>query len=669
VTPPNTFWHRNGGAILKGLLALNLALLLFFLVCDYQLIFHSDSAVKNLLAQEIVETGTFFPPEWSYVNKDLWILYNHVLIVPLLAFLPNGYGVHALAGGICALLILAGGWLLTRILDVTRHGTLAALVVLSAGLSVMMAEHVYGQAAYGAMFWMGSFLLYGYWRQLQGRVQPLWLAVMLVLALVVCWSNPQRAAVYNVLPVIVAAVTLSRFDRAAGTSGVAHLRTLAMFLLACGAGVALHGLTMRGVRVTLGASQLTWRDFPGRLNNMTAVLGSTIAMLDGLPHLDSKVASPLGAYWMVRLLAALAALYVLPCALVRLLGSAHRGRVFAAASVATALGVTLLLLLTTSLTDVRNSDGSVRYLVPPLLGLFVLASATIVDRCERGTGPGRIALLVIAVLATSAPASYLLPWLQVPAAPAPLGVPPAEARLIGFLEQHQLRYGYASFWHAGKLTVLADHRVRIRPVDISDGMPVPGSWLSSHRWYQPEYYRGPVFLLQAPSEPAIDTAALARHLGTTVQLLDFEGWRIAVFGRNLAESPRWDDKVRQPADYPVTAATPHTIGSFDPRRQVLVGPAGAAGLLHAGPSRVLGPGTYEVRFDLQPDGPATGELGSVEVVGRKAHFAAAPITASAPPMLRWHLDKSATEVEFHVFSNGRAGLVLRGVRLSRVGDQ
>ncbi|WUR12374.1 hypothetical protein E7V67_022130 [[Empedobacter] haloabium] len=665
---PATAWSRNGEAILKALLVANLGLLLLFLACDYQLIFHSDSAVKNLLAQEIVETGRFFPPEWSYVNKDLWILYNHVLIVPLLAFLPNGYGVHALAGCVSALLILTGGWLLTRILGAARRGTLAALVVLSAGLSTMMAEHVYGQAAYGAMFWMGSFLLYGYWSQLQGRVRPAWMAVMVLLTLVVCWSNPQRALVYNVLPLLAAAATLYRLDRLAGTPRVAHWRTLGAFLLACVAGVALHAATLRGVRVTLGASELVWRDFPGMQANLLAVLRSTIALLDGLPHLDSKVVSPAGAYWVVRLLAALAALYVLPRTLLRLLGSAHRGRAFAAAFVAAALALTLILMLTTSLTDVQNPDGSVRYMVPALLGLLVLAAAAIADRLDGIDTARGGALLVLTVLATSAPTSYMLPWLQLPGKPPVLGVPLAEARLIGFLEQHQLRYGYASFWHAGKLTVLANHRVRIRPVDISDGLPVPARWLSSQRWYQPDYYRGPVFVLQAPGEPTIDTAALARHLGTTVRLLDFDGWRIAVFGRNLAESPRWDDQVRQPADYPVAATTPHGIGTFDPDLQALVAPAGAAGLLHAGPSRVLAPGTYEVRFDLVADA-AAGELGVVEVVGRKARFGVAPVTAGVQPVLRWRLDKSATDVEFRVLSNGRAGLVLRGIRLSRVGDQ
>ena len=89
-------------------LACNLLLLCWYLFVGYKAGFHSDSAVKVLLAREIVETGQYFPHDWNYVNGDLFVLFGHTFIIPLLAFIPAGYLSHAISGLISAVLILSG---------------------------------------------------------------------------------------------------------------------------------------------------------------------------------------------------------------------------------------------------------------------------------------------------------------------------------------------------------------------------------------------------------------------------------------------------------------------------------------------------------------------------------------------------------------------------------
>ncbi|QGZ39536.1 hypothetical protein IP92_01818 [Pseudoduganella flava] len=535
--PHHPTWLRT---LLPVLFAVNVALLLFFLAFDYQLIFHSDSAIKNLLAQEIVETHRFFPPDWTYVNKDLWVLYGQALVLPLLAFMPNGYSAHAVATALSAALVLTSGWLLTRMLGASRTATWVALLVLSSGLSLSMAEHIYGQSAYEVMFWLGVLLLYGYWAHLQPGARHGAGVLVAAMAVVVCWSNPQRALVFYLLPLLAAAWALRNAGRASGAAHppLRHGRTVRLFLLASVAGMALYGYTMHGAHNASAVNHVVWRDLQGMGSNLLSMFRGVLLVLDGLPQPDSRVTTAEGLYAMVRLLAAAAALYLVPRALLRMLGDAAPGRLFCATFVGTALALNLLPLLTTSLTDPNNPD-SIRYLTPSLLSMLVIFAVATVDTADTWAVRRRAGVLTLAVLATSAPTSYLFPYVQTYGMPTTRLASTAETRVMAFLRQQGLRYGYATFWHAGKITVLSDHAVRIRPVEIVNGMPTPSHWLSSRRWYTPGYYQGPTFLLLRKGDPAVDTAALAARLGTRVRVLAFEDWQIAVFDVNLANLPAW----------------------------------------------------------------------------------------------------------------------------------
>ena len=84
-----------------------------------------------------------------------------------------------------------------------------------------------------------------------------------------------------------------------------------------------------------------------------------------------------------------------------------------------------------------------------------------------------------------------------------IGVDPSE-ELIGFLEENDLHYGYASFWNASVNTVLAGGDVQILPTrdyDAEDGYRKPYNpsdyrhWLINESWYDVESHPGKCFVL------------------------------------------------------------------------------------------------------------------------------------------------------------------------------
>ena len=122
----------TGAAII--LLMVNIVFMLGYIFIWYQNYFHSDSAAKVLLANEILDTGYFFPPDWNYVNSDLFVLFGHVFIIPFLSHIPAGYTAHAISGSIFAGLILYGVWLVSSIGNIQVGQRLAAVAVIASGM-------------------------------------------------------------------------------------------------------------------------------------------------------------------------------------------------------------------------------------------------------------------------------------------------------------------------------------------------------------------------------------------------------------------------------------------------------------------------------------------------------------------------------------------------------
>jgi hypothetical protein len=677
--------RKRSDAWLLALLALNLLMLAFFLIFGYQLIFHSDAAVKNLLAQEMYETGRFFPPEWNYINNDVWVLFNHVFILALLPFARNNFALHAAASLLSAALVLLGAWKVCGLLGQSRKARLASLVLLSSGMTVMLAEHVYGQAAYGTLFYMACFMLMGYWAMVHGGGRARWggAALLALLTVLAFWSNPQRALVFFALPLLLAGATLLLLDRQAraGADAVAaelpaartHCYALAVLLAALVLGCVLNRYTMAHVINHKGLAAINWLDFGAMQHQLLAIVQGLLGVLGGLPEAGKPVLKAAGVYQALRLLAGVALLALLPWTLARAFQRQHRGRLFVAVFTAASLGVNLFILLTTTLADMGTTEAmisSVRYLVPSLLFLLLVFAGAIVDGKALPTFGRYAGLATIAVLATSAPGAYLNYYAMIfPAAPS-MHMPTRDTRQIDFLRQNGLQYGYASYWNAGKISVLSGGDVRVRHITIENGLPVPMRGLGSNRWYERAYWTGKTFLLLGDDElKQIDLAALSARLGPPLRTLRFEEGNVLEFAGNLAALPGWDLSYRTPAVFPVNAASPHNAGQADAAGG-LVAQQGEQGTLHFGPFLTVSPGDYIATFDLEtsgaPDGASVGRVDVSSAAGATVHAERA-LTGNGRQRqsVAFTLARRTTQLELRAFVNGAGRVALRSVELAR----
>ena len=608
--------RRLALALAIAFLAINVAMLIWYLFIGYQSSFHSDAAAKVLLAREIVAARQYFPNDWNYVNGDLFVLFGHTFIVPLLAFLPAGYLVHALSGVVTSALVLSGIWFVSGLTEIARTRRLVIVAVAAAGISGFMAENLYGQASYGVIIYSACYILFFAYRYLRvvGKARTYW-AIALVCALaLVFWANPQRALITYGLPLL-AAVLWYRGGLIVACEPErrkAVRRLVVMVLAGIVFGGILHAVVLLTVNNVPGAGAARWLPYDMMLRNAGLVPEEFLATFGGLPTAGLSIVDKVGMYGACRLLVVLGILALVPLSLVAALRWRRSGLGFIAVFALTAFLAALFLQVTTTVADMSDPIQAGRYLVPSLCLLLVVVLAMPIQWRRTPVIAG--VLLAVAVgLVTSGYPTFVMSTVSSDIAWGMPGQHHADANgLKDFLLTNDLHYGYASYWNAGVLSVLSSEKVLVRQVEIVGGVPVPMRHLSSERWYRPSAWTGETFLLVTGEEAAkLDWELLASWQVVPLRELAYENFKVFVFPGNIASDlPGWGEPLSSPVTYPATSRSLHQVGRFDARYAgdgpALVAGQREVGALHYGPFIRLEPGRYAVTFRVLAANQADG---------------------------------------------------------------
>lgn len=670
-----SLWKKSKLLFAISFLAFNLLLLFWYLFSGYQTSFHSDAAAKVLLAREIVETGNYFPADWNYVNKDLFVLFGHTFIIPMLAFMPAGYLTHAVSGLVSSVLILSGTWLVTGLIQVGLARRIFILAIVAAGISGFMAENLYGQVSYGAFFYLSCFIVFFSWRYIGadwGKKWP-WGAALFIVIVLAFWANPQRALVSYGLP-LVAAILMLRIKFTDllpdnRRNGIGFLLGIVCAGIVIGA--YLHMLTISGVNNVLGAGHARWLPYDLMLRNLTLTPKGYLAIFGGLPSAESIVVSKSGVYEAVRLIGALTLLVLMPITIIRALRQRESGLIFLCVYALVAFMVVILLQITTTIADMSDPIQSSRYLIPSLLFLMILVLLQPIDLLKAPIF-GLSALLVSVVFLTSAYPSFVSSG---PNSNYTWGMPgqrnSQHEALADFLVNNGLRYGYASYWNAGVLSVISDEKVLVRQVVFDNGIPMPMRHLSSNRWYRPSAWQGESFLLIANQEETlINWERLALYQGRPVRELTYGNFKIYVFGHNIANNmPGWDSRLESPVTFHIDkfslSQTGRFVEDFGSDGPALIAEKGEAGALHFGPYISVEPGSYTATFDVHTDKNPGGTV-RLDVAGLNQfiHVEKILTESSEPQTLSFTLEKPST-LEFRVWALGSERVVFRDVTVKR----
>lgn len=664
---------KDNKSILKIAMSATLLLNLFYLIyyiCDiYRSQIHSDSAAKVLLAKEIFDSGNYFPPDWNYVNNDIFVLFGHTFIVPLLAFIPPGFGAHAISGVISAGIILALVWTVAHLLRQSRVVVIACVAIFASGVSPFMSENLYGQVSYGVILYHTLAVLVSslLWIDKRGNKAAFFLVAASVVVGLAFWQNPQRALVAQGYPIVAAAISLAFFHKVRNRSELDKGRIgilLAAVLGGAAIGTFAHLVTLQNVNSVVGASNARWLPFEEAVRNIGLTLQGVVATLGGLPSAGTKVTSPAGAIAAFRLVAAFSFVVVAVMALRSLLTRGdHRQHFFAAFVLHSALPVLLLQIFTT-VPDMSDPIQSARYLVP-VVALSIIAACSYAEQLARVSYTSVLAVVALVPLAATGPLS----------AAAPAFVSPqvygqndqyADNRLeiTAFMEANDLKYGYASYWNANVFSVLSGGKTLVRPIFIHDLQPF--RHLSSDRWYSEEAWSGPTFILLSDDETKILNRDLLAAFGYHVdRTLSVAGYKILTFAENIAgRLPGWDTSLPYPKPVRLTEKSDHMVGKYleIASKGILQSEIGETGALHYGPYWLLRRGDYRVEYSFEFPGTTKGGV-RVDVATTSTEtniLASSEVSSSGIVSLNFR-NEVRQPVEFRVWVDGTSTVRLNGI--------
>lgn len=195
--------NRTTLALQWGLLLGAMAGVAVFVLSSFKNIFHSDAALKSVIADMALREGRGLPNDWVFANGDIFSLSPYVFVLPLslverMSFEANAaavliaYGCMIVAAWICAHTVLG---------TPQRSAALAATALIASTLSAANLEFVVSQGAYSV--YAGAVLLLLALLALPQRTR--WIAIgAFVLAFALVLSNPKRVLIQVLAPTLIA---------------------------------------------------------------------------------------------------------------------------------------------------------------------------------------------------------------------------------------------------------------------------------------------------------------------------------------------------------------------------------------------------------------------------------------------------------------------------------
>ncbi len=650
--------------------AVNFILLIWYLFIGYEGLFHSDSAAKVLIAREIYDTGDFFPRDWNYVNGDLFIIFGHLFIIPLLTIMPANYTAHAISGLIFSTLILYGVWITTKIAEISSWRRIGIVGIVTAGLSGFMAENLFGQVSYGSVFLISLFIIYfaiKYANTNNGSKK--YLILLGVAIFLAFWSSPKRALISYGFPLIFSILWLMHTtDR--------PRKNLYNLLIGLFIGIVLgtvaNKITMTQVTNVQGASNGTWLPYELITRNIGLTFKGLYAQLGGLTMQNQPIFSIHGLYGGVRLIAASLFIAAVPVAIYKVINGKSEKLKFFGLYAASSISLALFFQLTTSIPDMSDPIQSSRYLVPGVMLCLLLVLVAPIEWNLKPPIYGISVTFIAFTLLTAGYLTYKLSGLSSQTLAQSEQKNKDRIEIINFLNEKKLRYGYASFWNANSISVLSDELIRIRPIVMQNGLPVPMRHLSSNSWYQPNAWNGETFLLLTNAEAEHFNLNQSIKIGLPIKKTHiFKDFKIFVFEQNIANQLiNWDTKFLKRKIFTVNALSLSRTGKLISEGQdqtMLIAEPGDVGPLHFGPYITMDPGKYLVTFDVLADYNTNGSVRlDVAASPDQKIFGELLLNQSdKPQQINIELENQRI-MEFRVWALGNSTVKLKNITVERL---
>ena len=674
--------------VARIVLVVSVAGALLYAFRTYGAYFSSDAAASNVLAEEIVFGGRFFPRDWWYVNSDIWIVFKQLFLIPFAVFGANGFKAHAIVGAVIILMLVGSCYWVLRSAGCRRVDATVSSAIPFIAFSDQYMDILFGEAGYT---WTLVFLLvtmgliFEAARREKDKFGIHFGAMLAILTALVAASNPLRYVTFYLFPLAASFGWMFLGSRSSDTETQVYLSRLLPMILWCVSGFIAGTVGHRLILVDVNNLQAASASALVALGDLPASTGYLIHGLVNTLGLDWRTGEPLAS---IAGIFSLAKLTLIPFIILtpvlflynskEILTPPQRHFLLVAYF---GFGSVAVLLVATTLhgPDLPTIQHTLRYLYPFLI-LILLANGMLFRRYSLFTKVVLVLTLVFVILAAP---RHIFPKEQ-----RPLDVSSAassfggakihdwrERTSSGFavvdrLISEGLQFGYAPYWLSHTFTVQSTQRLKIRPINLYESKISPWTHLSSSRWYKRGYSDGKTFfLIPKASRVELESALDVHCVGAPDRVFEIQEYAVYVY----AENPLYkqvNSNLDGSGKVCLSAQSLRQIGKLTSDGRLVAEFGSGSGLLHFGPYISLEKGYYIVIFDLDSKvyTDAT-ELGYVEVVAESGGQVMAKVPIKAGKQLL-EVPFSVTNnwkknIEFRVYSNGLAQMSLNAIRLVR----
>jgi hypothetical protein len=520
----------------------------FFFLCIYifnygtMLSFNSDSATANLLAGEQIIEGRFFPKNWFYA-QDIWLFGINNYIVIINNFINNELMSRYIAVFIQSLIL---GSLIYSFITKFFRNKLMAIIFLSiifSGVSSLFVDMFYGQAPYGAITVCIFLTLFLYYLILNNNYDIkkkilLYSAFMFLFA----YLNVGGPRFIFILTIpLLGSLAISKLLENPTNIKIDRKTILIILFSFLGTvlGLLIYKKLTGSLQYVAGVVGTSFSGYDQLFNNMKLFVLSMLYLFDALPETYIQITSIQGLLQIYKVIIMLVVMFIIPIVML-----CHYKRF--PNNIQFILWFYIISFLSTSYlylfgTISSNSIATARYfLVSQFFAIFI-SVFYLVNMINKVNKKIWISFIIITILPLLL-SSYQLTFKHAFSITSDKSIVRNEhpkRAITEYLIDHNLKYGYASYWNAGVTTVLSNNEVFITAINIPSVTPF--YWLSSKRWYQSSNFEGKTFILLDKNESEqIDYDNLKSILGDTEEILTYLDYKILVYNYNIsAKLPGW----------------------------------------------------------------------------------------------------------------------------------
>jgi hypothetical protein len=535
-------------SILIVLLISTVSLMIYFISFKYlKYAFHSDSAFKILLANEIYVTKYLFPQNVYFVNFDIWIFGAHTFLILLKNYIVSDKVIYVLNAVIWYILILASAWQFLKKISSNINDKITVVLIIASGVSLPITEHLFGQISYGPMLFFVFLIFTLIFSTLESN--RIYKNILIITTFIILSSgNPSRVFIFLFVPLALALLLSIIIYKNNKKENV--IKKIKIVIISFGGlliGWMTHKLILSELSMNSGYVEIKWVTFDSSFSKLIDLIGEVLSYIGISPRKGNLVTNLSGVYEFFKMSIGILYLIMTPIAVLRSLKSENFKIIFIALFALISFGIPVFIMLTTDM------PVAARYIITPMiLSLILIVLVNIKFKDEPVLYIIKYIFIfglltnVLAININIKNNNYWSSHFYNEA--EKVGVQTHDDNiyeLSEFLVKNNLKYGYASFWSAGVISVLSDGKVLVRQIIFKNQLPEPHLWLSSSDWYRPSYYAGESFLLLTDWESNnINWTELEKKYKVIpTKKLKFTKYNIYIFDDNISEKLTYWDRI------------------------------------------------------------------------------------------------------------------------------